>query len=80
MHPTSDGVVPAAWFVALLAVLPAREARESLRAVQDTAHGIALAMAGDKERFKVQSATRRLKDAAYPMLYDESPEETPDGE
>lgn len=67
-YPTTDGVIPAAWFVRLLATTGSSAARQQLEAATATAHGIALAMAGDKERGKVKHITDRLRREAAPLI------------
>lgn len=64
-------MIPAAWFVRLLATSGSSDARRQLEGATATAHGIALAMAGKQERGKVKHLTDRLRREAAPLIYPE---------
>lgn len=68
-------MIPAVWFVRLMATTGSLDARQQLAGAMATAHGIAMAMAGEKERMRVQAATRRLQRAAAPLVYDDVPDD-----
>lgn len=52
-----------------MATTGSSDARRQLAGAMATAHGIAIAMAGEKGRQKVQSVTRRLQREAAPLIY-----------